>query len=368
MSYLLTDPGFYEIEADDYHGDPAPEPSLSQSIGKVLLEHCPRSAWWAHPRLNPQFTHDESTVFDRGTVAHQLLLGKGRAFRIIDASDFRSKAAQMERDAYRQAGFTPILVGHHATASAMVEAARRQLKDIEGGEFAFNDEFGTAELCALSHDPTGCWGRSLIDWYGSRVPSGLVCWDYKTTARSANPATIKSHFNAMGWAFQAAFQERLITTLKPALAGKIAFRFLVQEDAEPYLCSVVEPAADARTIAHKMVAAAFAMWKHCLHVNQWPGYSRTSVPIGTTYGLETQWLEREMVDELVQLANTDTMLPALLAETPYVPRIVAARPAPLAIAAPNGVRKDGTPRKARKKYGPRKPKPAPQPESTEALP
>src|SRR6266571_4487729 len=95
MTHMLTEPGFYEVEADDYHADPATQPSLSNSIGQILIERCARAAWWAHPRLNPQFTEDADTKLDRGTVAHALLLGKGRSFRSIDAADYRSKAEQM---------------------------------------------------------------------------------------------------------------------------------------------------------------------------------------------------------------------------------------------------------------------------------
>lgn len=381
MTHMLSEPGFWEIDAEEYHSDPAPKPSLSQSIGKVLLERCPRSAWYAHPRLNPAFKPEDSTKFDRGTVAHQLLIGKGRDFHIIDAPDYRTKAAQMERDMARAAGKTPIIVEHFETATAMAAAARLQLRDIDGGQYAFNPEFGDSELCVLSLDPVGCWGRSLIDFYGSKVPSGLICWDYKTTAGTANPAALKTHFNRMGWAFQAAFQERLISVLKPALAGKIAHRFLVQEDEPPYLCSVVEPASDARTIAHKMVAATFAIWKKCLDTGQWPGYPRESQPISVAFGMEASWLERELSDDLVQLAAGDPFLAQALSmgtTAAYgvtsqrewdVARSVMARPpaderiyrelAPTHSpnGAPIGFRKDGSPRKPRGKYGPRKPRP-----------
>src|SRR5580692_270517 len=72
MSMLLSEPGFWDIDAEEYHRDPCPEASLSNSIGQKLLETCPRVAWWNHPRLNPQFVEDEDTKFDRGTVAHKL--------------------------------------------------------------------------------------------------------------------------------------------------------------------------------------------------------------------------------------------------------------------------------------------------------
>ncbi len=356
-THMISEPGFYEIEEADYRADPAPQRSLNKTIAHTLLESCPKTALFAYEHPGA----DADTKFDRGTVAHAMLLGKGRSFRVIDAPDYRTKAAQMQRDAYREAGLTPILVDHHATASAMVAEARRQLDSFDGGEFAFNPKFGEIELCGLSRDPIGCWGRTLIDFYGSRIPSGVVCWDYKTTSGSANPALLRPIFNRLGWSFQAAFQERIIVTLKPALAGKIKFRFFVQENEEPYLCSVVEPSSDAMTIAHKMVAAAFAIWKNCLDRNQWPGYPRTSQPIGVLPGTEAAWLSRELEDEMVMLAADDPFLCGLTENGGHFDSGKVDDPETIAGWGPEQVlaralRADGQPRKPRGPYGPRKPK------------
>src|ERR1700675_4399797 len=135
MTHMLSEPGFFGVGAHDYHSDPAPEPSLSNSIGQILIERCARAAWWAHPRLNPQFVEEAETKFDLGTAAHTMLLGKGREFRIVDAPTWNGKAAQLERDAYRAAGFTPILAHQYQNCKAMTASARKQLPDIDGGEF-----------------------------------------------------------------------------------------------------------------------------------------------------------------------------------------------------------------------------------------
>jgi hypothetical protein len=211
----------------------------------------------------------------------------------------------------RAAGRVPILHKHLEAASAMAIEARRQLKDIEGGAHAFNPEFGDIELCGLSRDPVGCWTRTLIDFYGAKIPDGVVCWDYKTTAGTANPTLLGGKMDDH-FAFQAAFQERIIVTLKPALAGRVRWKFLVQENEPPYLCSVVEPNGAARTIAHKQVAAAVAIWKACVAQNIWPGYSRSAVAIGGAPWKESAWLTRELTDELVALAANDPFLTTAL--------------------------------------------------------
>jgi hypothetical protein len=68
------------ISADAYHADPAPAPSLSSSIAKTILHQTPRHAWFEHPRLNPNFEPKDDSKFDLGSVAHELLLGKGAGF------------------------------------------------------------------------------------------------------------------------------------------------------------------------------------------------------------------------------------------------------------------------------------------------
>jgi hypothetical protein len=341
----ITESGFFEIDAADYHEDPCPAPSLSQSVAKKLLEQCPRAAWHAHPQLNDGFVADADTKFDRGTVAHALLLGKGREFRIIEATDYRSQKAQTLRDAYREAGLTPILMEHYATANEMAKAARDQLDhEIDEGHYAFRNEYGQIEICAVAMDKRGVWTRALIDFYGSNVPNGIVCWDYKTTSGSANPLALRFRFNDLGWAFQAAFQERIICTLKPELAGKIRFKFFVQENEKPFLCSVVDPAPDAMILAHKQAAAAIAIWHHCLASNKWPAYPSRSVPIGALPNVEAAWLARELDDELVALAANDPYLlnieapasrsagapaaatPALPKSTPAAAGVTGARP------------------------------------------
>jgi hypothetical protein len=80
-------PGIYtDMTAADYHADPCPNPSLTQSVAKVLLQRSPLHAWHAHPRLNPDYQHDDATKFDIGNIAHKMLLGRGKEIVVLEAS------------------------------------------------------------------------------------------------------------------------------------------------------------------------------------------------------------------------------------------------------------------------------------------
>ena len=123
MSYV--EQGIHTMPAIDYHADPAPQPSLSNSLLTTMLQGTPRHAWLAHPRLNPLFNPvKSSSTFELGDAAHALLLeGVDKAY-VIDAPDWRKKEHREQRDRARAAGKVPMLPQQHDNALAMVAAAR----------------------------------------------------------------------------------------------------------------------------------------------------------------------------------------------------------------------------------------------------
>src|SRR5215469_2806071 len=245
------EPGLYETAINDYHRDlPCPEPSLNASLIPFLLQ-CPAKARVRHPKLNPTWRGEETRRMDLGSVAHKLLLGKGRDVKIIEADNYRTKAAQEERDAARAAGLIPVLVADLATAEAMHTACVKQLEDF-GVDNTF--EGGKSELAMFWQDEAGCWGRSLIDRLRDDLPTWHV-WDYKTTERCVRPedAGMGAHIVDMGYDTQLAVQERGLLTLFPSLAGRLRFRLLWQETEEPYLISVIEPDSATMSIARRKV-------------------------------------------------------------------------------------------------------------------
>jgi hypothetical protein len=143
------------------------------------------------------------------------------------------------------------------------------------------------------------------------------------------------------WALQAAMYERIVSQLRPNLAGRLAFRFLVQENEPPHVCSVVAPSAAAMLIAHKRVAAAIHIWKRCLATDKWPAYPTRPVDVSMPAWMESVWLAREVTDEAFHELN-DPYLNVHLQNTPNVPYIseiippppVASAAAPAVIAPP----------------------------------
>src|SRR5689334_5544259 len=124
----ITHPGIYRIPLNEYIADPAPEPSLNAGTAHRILEESPRHAWEQHPRLNPNYSNEQSSRLDLGTIAHALLLEHDDSrVVVIDADDWRTKTAKEERDVARALGKLPILKALYEEAKDMVSVARREI-------------------------------------------------------------------------------------------------------------------------------------------------------------------------------------------------------------------------------------------------
>lgn len=287
----ITTPGFYPaMSADDYHADPCPEPSLTQSIAKVLISKSPLHAWTAHPRLNPAFVRDEPTKFDVANVAHRLLLGRGGEIAVIEADDWRKKAAQEARDAALSCGRLPCLPEQYGRAAEMVYKAREQLSAAGLGE-AFSREAGDGEMVIAWQDDDGFWQRAMIDWCSS---DRRLVLDYKTTIASAAPHAIPIKMATDGWCIQAAQHEAGLDALDPDGAGRRRHIFVCQEAAEPYALSIVEIPEGPLTIGRKQLAVGRAFWRQCLTSGEWPGYPSGVIRPEYPGYRESEWLNREM--------------------------------------------------------------------------
>ena len=284
MSATLAE-GIHDMAADQYHADPCEQPSLSSSIARLMLTHSPAHARAAQPRLNPDYVREEDEKFDVGTVAHALLLQGIEAVRVVDAPDWRTKAAKEERDEARALGITPLLAKQWDGVQQMVAAVRDQLASFDCDPPLLTD--GEPEKTLIWREENGVWCRARLDWLHT---SGYAADDLKTTTRSANPEQwARSLFNT-GYDVQACFYLRGIQQT----TGKHAdFRFVVCETAPPYAVSVVSLAPDAVELARAKVKWAINEWARCLESGVWPSYpTRVAFAEAPAWEL-ARWLERE---------------------------------------------------------------------------
>jgi len=299
--------GLHRIPAADYHADPCDMPSLSASMIHTLLTYSPRHAWMAHPRLNPKFEREHSSRFDIGSAAHAMLLGDDAQFVIVDADDWRTKAAKDERDAAYAAGKIPLLSAQYETTREMVAEARAQFAAHEMGNPFVN---GSPEVTLVWQErDVQC--RSLLDWMPDDHRNVLI--DYKTVDGSANPEGLQSRLISTGADIQAAFYSRGFAF---HFGRRPRFLFVCQEIAPPYALSVVEFDSGAMVIADKKIDEALELWARCLRDNRWPGYPARVATIGAPSWYESRQIEREMRGEMDRQAKVDSFVKLLNWQSP----------------------------------------------------
>lgn len=258
-------PGIHTIPADRYHADPAPEPSLSNTMVKTVLK-TPRHAWIAHPRLNPDYRpRPDSDEFDLGTAAHSLLLEGIHKAKRLDFKDWRSNDAKAERDAARAAGLIPMLPRQYEAVMLMHEAAR---DFIETTGFRGLLQRAKPEQSLVWKDPTHIWCRARLDLLD--LTGQPLVLDYKTTAAEGPGDFMRKSMVTYGYDTQSLFYPRGLQELGIPDAR---FVLLVQETTFPFMCYLVEPAASMVELASHKLTRAMRLWRDCLHSNRWPGYS-----------------------------------------------------------------------------------------------
>lgn len=278
-------PGIHTIPADQYHADPTSQPSLSASIAKLLCNESPLHAWAAHPKLNAQYERRDEDKFDLGTVCHAVFLEGQAAVELVDAPDWRTKAAQEERFQARVQGKTPLLKKQWPEIIDTVTAARKQLAGHQADPPPFQ---GGKPEQTLVWEEAGVVCRSRLDWLRDDF---AAVDDLKFTSRSANPRSWSRTIFGLGYDIQAEMYSRGVERLTGVRPD---FRLVVVEVTPPYAVSVISLAPDAATIARKKVDWALAVWRRCLDSGEWPGFADQVAFAHVPAWEEAAWLEQEL--------------------------------------------------------------------------
>ena len=311
LAGFVRSAGLYRMNADVYHADCAPEPSLSSSVAKILLEQSPEHAALAHPRLRAERSgeRDPTRPMEIGTVAHKLILGQGAEVVPIDFDDYKKADAKTARaQAYRD-GRCPILMPDLVTAERIADRVLARLPLIPGCE-GFTT--APAEVVAVAQDRSGAWLRIMMD----RVeihPTHAIIWDVKTSSLPAAPQGLGRRVEQMGMEVQAALYVRVLSILLPHLAGRIRFRWVFAEADEPNGVCVAETDGTGMEIGARKVSAAIHLWNRCRAADEWPGYPAQIVRFGFPEWAASRWAEREQTDPRLEGVSYD------IAQSPFRP-------------------------------------------------
>lgn len=279
----ITEPGVYDMTADEYHADPVPGGSLSSSGARKLLPpSCP-----ALFRYDLDHGEKHRRTFDFGHAAHGLVLGSGPELVVVDAPDWRTKAARQQRDEAYENGAVPLLADEYVQVVEMAAALREHpiasvLLDPDGGR--------PEQSLFWVDGPTGVKRRARLDWLPEQGDGRMIVADYKTT-KSAAPDDIERAISSYGYHQQAAWYLDGLVTLDLADVTA-AFVFIFQEKEPPYLVTVAEPDLMALRIGDALNRRAIDIYAKCRADDAWPGYSDDVERVRLPY-----YIERAMIEE-----------------------------------------------------------------------
>ena len=282
--------GLHRIPADDYHRDPAPEPSLSSTLARLLLNRSPLHAWHASPRLNPTWQPVDKAHFDVGRAAHRELLGAGGDYVAIPEGMLASNGAASTKEAKafiqeaREAGLTPVKADVAEKVQAMAATVRDRL-----AQMGIRFDPRRSELTAIARID-GCWCRCMLD----NIPERGPVYDLKTTT-DASPEAVVRAVEAYGYDVQAA---HYLDVLEAATGERRKMRFVFVEKNPPHEVSVVElrdepdSEFDWMEDARSKAREARRIWRECTEAGQWPGYPAQIAIISARMFHRRRWEDR----------------------------------------------------------------------------
>jgi hypothetical protein len=263
---MIDTPGIYYLSMEEYHSDPCVKPSLSRSSIKDLISRTPYHAWWNHPRLNPAFQPEDGNIkFDIGTASHSILLEGINNVAVIDAEDWRTKAAKEDRDMNRKKGKTPLLAHQFEEVKKCVLRVEEQIYGCP--ELGINNLMTDGDHEQSFFWTEGeTWLRTRTDWISKDRKLILDC---KFTEMSVNPSDLARYILNMGLEIQASLYQRgarNIFSISPQ------FVFVFAEVSEPYICSFVSLPPAFMALGENKVDWGIFKWRECMKKNEWMGY------------------------------------------------------------------------------------------------
>ena len=296
---MITAPGFYpDITPEQYFAEPCPAPAFTNSGAKTLMSKTPADFAEEHPAIGGGIERARASAeMIRGDIVHQLALGKGSGYFVIDAPDFRTKVAQQERDDAIANGLTPVLA--HKLAEHQIQADKLQARIgatlnhigasrgwlMPPGGWPYQTEI------VIAWQEDGIWCRGMLDVWCE--PLGVIL-DPKIT-KCIYDDTVDRQLSSMGWDMQATLYTRGVGKIVPELAGKVVFEnILMHPDTHRFRNIRIDEAT--RYSCETDLVRAMGIFRQCLAADHWPDFGLdASIRSAPPWKMKER-MEREMDD------------------------------------------------------------------------
>lgn len=296
---LIDQPGIYEVPHWVYHADPVRVPSLSSTTVRKAVESSMWHAWHQHPRLNPNHEAKHKQTFDLGSAAHEIMLLDGGRLRVIQANDYKTKAAQLARDEAWMNHDIPLLAHQLETATVMSHAGFKQIHQSAEHSHAFSATEGKSEVMVVWQEPNGAWCRALLDHLINPTPKPefLDIYDYKWTGTAARASKFVKHAMDLGYDIQAAFHSRGVSRVFGVPEDNVKFWLVPHEAYEPYALNFLHFCEDDLDEARDKIDHISTVWQACLMHDVWPGYPLSGQRMEAPKYARTDWREAKAIGQ-----------------------------------------------------------------------
>jgi hypothetical protein len=272
--------GYHDLSMPEYLRDPAPQPSLSTSTIRDLVERSPLAAKFNHPRLG-KVQVDTTPGQDLGSAVHALSLG-GHEIVYCDtlnprgdvADDWKTKDAQKFRDEARAKDQIPLLQKDRERVETAASVVRLALtKNFSGLQ---------TEQTMIWQD-RDVWHRGRADALGVHAEHGPSDIDVKLCENADAVTWLRT--NLMSGGYDVQLGNRGLGHV--VLGQPRTMFFLLVEYNEPYDWQLVGVGEDVLTMATRKIRHAQKIWAKCLKEDQWPGLAQKGIVWATapSYGL-----------------------------------------------------------------------------------
>lgn len=251
-----------------------PSPSevfFSYSTASTLILKSPMHAWlkkFGNPPKEPP-----TPAMLKGTAIHSLILGVGAGsdLVVIDADNYRTKAAQQQRDEVLAAGNTPITMPQMLALSTAAEAIRANL-EAQGVKLTGESEV-PLEWVEVARNGMRVKCRAKLDHL-----KGASTVDLKSTA-DASPVFAARQIYQMGYDIQHAAYTSAVRANQPDMAGREKFTFVFFELEPPYSVTRVRLSGEYRHIGEQRWRRAVDTWAECIASGHWPHYAEDEIEV-----------------------------------------------------------------------------------------
>ncbi len=261
--------GIFDMPFKEYLSDPCPEPALSASVIKTMLQKSPMHAADEHPRLGANKEEREDTKASRiGSAAHSIITKQtDHRIALSPYPEFRTNEAKEWKQAALSAGKLVIKPEEYQVAESM------------SGKFfgSFTNNFAKVKEAFPTDDfektiivqLNGVWCKIRVDAIGASL------WDLKSTGTEHTPEKwCRNQLEGMGYDITAAFYRRIYRELT---GEDKRYIFAVLEQKSPFDSYPVIANDEMLRLADEKIDWALKTWRRGLDTGKWDGYARGEI-------------------------------------------------------------------------------------------